>query len=219
MNSSKQLYWHFAGSCCLVLFVILGYIVKFYVATVRILDEPLTHLLRDTITTTKSAFFLNVTKLGNSSTIALLLLLVAAFLWLKKFKAEAIWLAINTALIGGFGNWLIKFAFQRPRPTIEHLIHATHYSFPSGHAMASLLFYGTLILLLPLLLKNKTLILISQVFLGLLIISIGLSRIYAGVHFPTDILGGYLLGGAWLLGSYPTFIKQRFVWRFKGQQK
>lgn len=218
MHSSKNLYWHFAASCCLVLFVILGYIVKFYENTALYIDEPLLHLVRQGLTASKTNFFITITNFGSSRGITILVVGMLIILAFKKYWLDALWLLVNSALIAGAGNYLIKFAFSRPRPSVEHLVTETHYSFPSGHAMGSLLFYGTIILLLPRLVEHNALRLSLQIALGVFIFLIGLSRVYLGVHYPTDILGGFLLGAAWLLGTYPTFEKQRFIWRFKGKQ-
>lgn len=218
MDTTKKLYWHFAASCCLVLFVILGYIAKFYEATLTVIDQPISQLIRQNMTANKSLFYLTITRIGDATTIAFLVVVVSFIFWQKKWHIEALWLLINSGLIAGLGNFLIKFAFARQRPLLEQLINETHYSFPSGHAMASLLFFGTLIMLLPNIIKHKPFRLCCQAVLGILILLIGISRIYVGVHYPTDIIGGYLLGAAWLLGSYPTFQKQRFIWRFKGKQ-
>lgn len=219
MHSSKQNNWYLAGSVSLVFFMILGYTVKFYESTLSFIDQPLTTAIRGTLTDTKTSFFTGVTQLGSSIGLAILLLITCLLLLKFKRKAEALWLLVNVGLIASLGNYLIKFLFQRPRPSIEHLVYANHYSFPSGHSMASILFYGTLIIISQLVIKNKIVCLISQLILGSLILLIGLSRVYLGVHYPTDIIGGYLLGLSWLLATYPSFQKQRFIWRFKGKQK
>ena len=219
MHSSKQNNWYLAGSVSLVFFMILGYTVKFYESTLSFIDQPLTTAIRGTLTDTKTSFFTGVTQLGSSIGLMILLLITCLLLLKFKRKAEALWLLVNVGLIASLGNYLIKFLFQRPRPSIEHLVYANHYSFPSGHSMASILFYGTLIIISQLVIKNKIVRLISQLILGSLILLIGLSRVYLGVHYPTDIIGGYLLGLSWLLATYPSFQKQRFIWRFKGKQK
>ncbi|MBP1040448.1 phosphatase PAP2 family protein [Vagococcus sp. BWB3-3] len=219
MNPTKNLYWHFAASCCLVIFVILGYTVKFYEATLTFIDQPISDVIRANMTDGKSTFYIAITQLGSGTVIAGLVLVVSLVCWYRKYLSEALWLIINSALIAGVGNYLIKFAFQRPRPSVPHLVTETHFSFPSGHAMGSMLFYGTLIVILPILISNPRLRLAAQILLGLLILLVGISRIYVGVHYPTDILGGYLLGAAWILGTYPTFQKRRFIWRFQGKQK
>lgn len=218
MNSSKNLYWHFAASCCLVLFVILGYIVKFYETTLQFIDQPISDLIRAHMTEGKTAFYIAITQLGSGTVIAGLVFLVVLFCLYRKYFSEALWVLINAALIAGIGNYLIKFVFERQRPSVTHLVTETHFSFPSGHAMGSMLFYGTLILILPAVIKNQRWRIGVQIALGLLILLIGISRIYVGVHYPSDILGGYLLGAAWLVGTYPTFQKRRFIWRFQGKQ-
>lgn len=219
MDSAKNLYWHFAASCCLVIFVILGYTVKFYESTLNFIDQPISDLIRAHMTDGLTTFYIGVTHLGSGMVIAGLVLVVSLICWYRKFLSEALWLIINSALVAGVGNYLIKFAFQRPRPSVPHLVTETHFSFPSGHAMGSMLFYGTLIIILPRLITHRRLCLAVQLFLAVLILTIGISRIYVGVHYPTDILGGYLLGAAWILGAYPTFQKRRFIWRFQGKQK
>lgn len=81
------------------------------------------------------------------------------------------------------------------------------------------MFYGTILLILPIFIKNKTVRLCVQILLGIEIFMIGVSRIYLGVHFPSDILGGFCLGLAWLLLSYPIYLEKRFVWRFQSKQR
>lgn len=103
-------------------------------------------------------------------------------------------LAIITIL-----NQLLKRILQRPRPTEYRIIEETGYSFPSGHSMVSMAFYGYLIYLTYKYVKNKYLKWSLITILGVLIISIGISRIYLGVHYTSDVLGGFLLSISYLV--------------------
>lgn len=103
-------------------------------------------------------------------------------------------LAIVTVL-----NQLIKRIFQRPRPTEYRIIEETGYSFPSGHSMVSMAFYGYFIYLIYKYVKNKYVKWISIILLSLLICLIGISRIYLGVHYTSDVLGGFLISISYLI--------------------
>ena len=96
-------------------------------------------------------------------------------------------------------NLLLKWVFQRARPDINRLIEITGYSYPSGHSMGAFSFYSVLAYLLWRHIDSRAgrgaLIAVSIV----MILSIGLSRIYLGVHYPSDIVGGYLASCAWLV--------------------
>ncbi|MCD1024903.1 phosphatase PAP2 family protein [Enterococcus sp. SMC-9] len=213
-----KLYYQFAGSCSLLLFVFLGYVVKFYRQWLTGFDNFITSILRSGYPTWNS-FFIWITKFANPATIVILALAFLFLFYRGKYYAEALWLFINVGLVSGIVNPLIKLVFQRERPTLEHLVSEHSFSFPSGHACASMILYGTLIFILPGLLKNKQILLGLQIMLGILIVLIGTSRIYLGVHFPSDIIGGYSLALGWLCLTYPYFSEKRFAWRFKNQQK
>ncbi len=95
-------------------------------------------------------------------------------------------------------NTVLKSTFQRERPTLHRLAEETGYSFPSGHSMAAFALYGVLAFLLWRHVKSRKGRLILIVSAVLLVISIGLSRIYLGVHYPSDVLAGYLASMVWL---------------------
>ncbi len=96
-------------------------------------------------------------------------------------------------------NQLFKFILQRPRPTEYRIINESGYSFPSGHSMISMAFYGFLIYLIYKYVKNKKLKYISIALISILIIFIGISRIYLGVHYTSDVLAGFLFSISYLI--------------------
>ena len=96
-------------------------------------------------------------------------------------------------------NQLLKRILQRPRPTEFRIIEETGYSFPSGHSMVSIAFYGYLIYLIYKYVENRYVKWISIVLLSILICSIGVSRIYLGVHYTSDVLGGFLVSISYLI--------------------
>src|SRR5699024_2347709 len=95
-------------------------------------------------------------------------------------------------------NYVLKILFSRNRPADINLIVETGFSFPSGHAMMSLGIYGFLIYLLLLSDKNKISKIIGTCFLILLIFLIGISRIYLGVHYATDVIAGFIISASYL---------------------
>ena len=115
-----------------------------------------------------------------------------------KNKKIGISIIVNLGL-SAVTNFIVKNIVQRPRPIGHRLINETGYSLPSGHSMVSMAFYGYLIFLIYRYVKNKKLKISLIVILSLLIILIGLSRVYLGVHYTTDVLAGYLLGISYLV--------------------
>ena len=113
-------------------------------------------------------------------------------------------------------NQLLKGILQRPRPTEYRIIEETGYSFPSGHSMVSMAFYGYLIYLIYKYVKNKYIKWISIVLLSILICSIGISRIYLGVHYTSDVLGGFLISISYLV-IYISAINKFVMEKNKGE--
>ena len=104
----------------------------------------------------------------------------------------------NLGIITGL-NLLLKQIVQRPRPTEYRIINETGYSFPSGHSMVSMAFYGFLIYLIYKYVKNQYLKIGLITFLSILIISIGISRIYLGVHYTSDVMAGFCISVSYLV--------------------
>ncbi|WP_086349952.1 phosphatase PAP2 family protein [Candidatus Enterococcus clewellii] len=209
--------YQLTGSAFLLVFILLGTIVKFSPERLNGFDQTLTALIR-TPYPALNQLFIGYTKLANPMTVAVIAVIIGCLLALKKHYIEAGWLLINTGFAAGILNSLIKLVFMRERPTLEHLVVEHSYSFPSGHSTGSMLLYGTIIMLLPLFIKKKSICRSLQLLLGIGILFIGISRIYLGVHFPSDILGGFSFGLSWLLLTYPLYQKARGNWQTKYKQ-
>ena len=132
------------------------------------------------------------------ATIALLLLIKNKKIGLSIFSN----IVIITIL-----NQLLKRILRRPRPTEFRIVEETGYSFPSGHSMVSMAFYGYLIYLIYRYIENKYIKWLLIVLLSILICLIGISRIYLGVHYTSDVLGGFLLSISYLV-VYISLIKK-----------
>ena len=129
--------------------------------------------------------------------IFLIVLAVTLFIVIKNKK---IGIAIfSNLVIITILNQLLKRILQRPRPTEYRIIEETGYSFPSGHSMISMAFYGYLIYLIYKYVKNKYIKWISIILLCTLICAIGISRIYLGVHYTSDVLGGFCISISYLI--------------------
>ena len=132
--------------------------------------------------------FKSLTRLGN--TLSVLCITIILMLILDKKNQ---YLLGTEILITVLSNQLIKNIIARVRPDHIRLIEQGGYSFPSGHAMISIALYGFIIYLLMTKSYNKYIKIIGIPLLVLLILGIGCSRIYVGVHYPTDIIAGYSL--------------------------
>lgn len=153
---------------------------------------------------TLDSYFKIITKLSNTITI---LIIGCVFLIVLK-NIDKIKL-LSVLSIAGLSNKILKVIIKRPRPSHLHLITEKGFSFPSGHAMGSVALYGFLLYLVSKKVKNKYLKIILMIFLSYLIITIGISRIYLGVHYPSDILGGYLLSLAIIFGVEVIYYKAK----------
>ena len=131
------------------------------------------------------------------SATCLLSLTLLLFITIKNKKTSLL-IGINLVTITIL-NQLLKFVLQRPRPTEFKIINETGYSFPSGHSMISMAFYGFLIYLIYKNVKNKYLKTFLISFLSILIIMIGISRIYLGVHYTSDVCAGFLVSISYLV--------------------
>lgn len=140
---------------------------------------------------------LEITALGTGVVVGMIVLIAGMFLWLNAHKHSAVLLIAST--LGGIVlNGLLKIGFARPRPQVfEWGTRAMSSSFPSGHAMSAAVVYGTVAYLAARLQRRTAARVLTLVFAALIIIAICISRVYLGVHYPSDILAGLIIGLAW----------------------
>ncbi|TDK38946.1 phosphatase PAP2 family protein [Rhizobium deserti] len=151
----------------------------------------------------------DITALGGTTVLSLMTILATTYLLLGRRREIAVFMFLSI-----LGGWLVsqvaKLGIARPRPDIvPHLVEVHNMSFPSGHAMLSAVTYLTLAALLSRAEEYRS----TRIFLlgtGILLtLLIGISRIYLGVHYPTDVLGGWCAGATWAAGCW--LVSRRFI--------
>ncbi|MGM7635152.1 phosphatase PAP2 family protein [Bacillus sp. Hm123] len=171
---------------------------------VEAFDLAIIHEVQSWINEERTRKMIFITDLGSVSWMTVGTVLVAAILFVKRRFSYALFFILTVALGGAF-NSLLKEAFRRQRPEILRLIEQGGYSFPSGHSMGSFIFYGAIAFLLFELLRHRWAKVVGTVAAFGLILLIGLTRIYLGVHYPSDVIGGFTIGAAWLIFSIAAF--------------
>jgi undecaprenyl-diphosphatase len=185
--SGKKAIWAAAG---FLLFSVIAYFIssREVLAFDTVVRQSIYGIRNDALTVILKAF----TYMGNWQTVTLI---CCALLFIRRLRFSFGFPAALTAVICTLIQDTLKLMFQRIRPDVSlHLIEQGGYSFPSGHSFTNFVFFGMIIFLCRRKLKNKTAANWITVLLGCLVFLIGFSRIYLGVHFPTDVLGGWALG-------------------------
>jgi undecaprenyl-diphosphatase len=182
---------------CSVLFVLVGIGVERNAWTAR--DAAVAHWFEAHITPARTVCAFAITQIGSDFFIFPVTLVIA----LRLRRISRYWLerALITIVGGTISNEALKFVFYRQRPHFSHpLLHLQSNSFPSGHTLAATVLFGTLILLTFAFSKSRVLR-IAVIPGGVVaILQIAASRIYLGVHYFSDVIGGLLEGFAWLSG-------------------
>jgi undecaprenyl-diphosphatase len=165
--------------------------------TTQPFDDAVMHWIGNHQNTMVQSAMLELTALGTGTVVAMIVFVAGLFLWLNQHKHSALLLIIAT--LGGMVlDNLLKIGFDRPRPQIfKWGTYAVSSSFPSGHAMSSVIVYGTVAYLAARLQRNVASRVATMSLAALLIVAICSSRLYLGVHYPSDVLAGVIIGLAW----------------------
>jgi undecaprenyl-diphosphatase len=169
----------------------------------RIVDFD--HTIIRAVQSQESPFLTNVmeffTVVGSTQVVIVLSLLIIFFLYKVLHHRKELILFIAVVAGSPLLNLLLKEIFQRARPDLHRLIEIGGYSFPSGHAMNAFTVYGILTFLLWRHIFTRTGRTLLLLFSAFVVFMIGVSRIYLGVHYPSDVIGGYFASGFWLATS------------------
>lgn len=213
MRDRRSVNFYICAGVCALLFVVLALLVAggstaAFDATIR---NHIHVLANGTLTETAQA----LSFVGSAIVWVPALAIAIAALWIIGDRRCAIGLPVAMAGATLLDNGL-KLAFHRVRPEAFFGRLPDTYSFPSGHALFNLCFYGALMMAVASHLRGPVLLFALWSLAALLVFAIGLSRIYLGVHYPSDVLAGFLAGGAWLqflcgagiIGSSPNSLKR-----------
>jgi undecaprenyl-diphosphatase len=143
-------------------------------------------------------YFTFATELGDRNAYIVIVILLAAYYLIKHRSWKYILQTSMVLILATLSNIVLKKVINRARPSLEHLVSVNSLSYPSGHSMSAMAFYGFLIYLC---LRNgmpRWVRYLLITVLVLLILSIGVSRIYLGVHYPTDVAAGFIGGLIWV---------------------
>ena len=166
--------------------------------TTESLDGSLLLWLNTFATPRLDGLALEVTALGSGLVTLVITCVASLILWhtRHRYSAALLWIA----LIGGIAlNVVLKSIFNRARPDLFEwrTPHAGQSSYPSGHSMGAMVVYATLMYLVSRLEPSRLIRVLTVLLFSGIILSVGISRMYLGVHYPSDVLGGYLVGFAW----------------------
>jgi undecaprenyl-diphosphatase len=139
---------------------------------------------------------IDLTSLGSFTVLAVVVLAVTGFLVLQSRYRTALFVAA-TMVSGEFANFILKHLFNRPRPTVVPELRVVTPSFPSGHAMESAIVYLTLGAVLMRVAERRPTKIYCLAVAVLLTVLVGLSRVYLGVHYPSDVIAGWTVGFLW----------------------
>mgnify|MGYP000300465221 CR=1 FL=1 len=187
-------------------FIFVIVLIKFFVELTQSLqtemladfDAKVSEYITSFRTPNLTQYFIFVTDVGDTwgyiSVFSLCSILFYCFFKRWKYVGQ---LAL-VLLLALSSNIVLKQLINRARPSLEHLVTVKTLSYPSGHAMTAMAFYGFLIYLIATFKINQFLKFAIIVLCSFLILSIGISRVYLAVHFPSDVLGGFIAGFAWV---------------------
>ena len=153
---------------------------------------------------------LAITNFGKGPVTAFLVLILVIAIGIQRAAAEAAFL-----LVANLGSWIlspiVKSIFARPRPqpdVVSAITHPQSFAFPSGHSLIAMVFYTSLVLV-ALQLGRRKLALWLALLAAIMVPTMGFTRVYLGVHYPSDVLAGFALGASWVWLVYLGYLAFR----------
>lgn len=202
--SSNRLFL-FVSAFLFFAFLLLGISVKFS-ETIAVNEPIILGEIHQLFPEYQGQFWVFITQTGNSKNLYFFTGIIAIILWILRRKREAIYLIVS--VVGNQNlNVLVKNIWQRPRPELWEFAFYSKpqdFSFPSGHAMGSINLALTLLIACWGITKGRWKILLA-ILATIYVVLVSFSRLYLGVHYPTDILGGWLLGSSWTIAVASLF--------------
>ena len=197
----KNLRWILFGIFITVFFIILR---KLLINEINTFDDSVYKYVSKIICNPITIIAKIITFIGSAYAIIPICLISIILFWKRK---ESIYIPVNLVIVFIY-NQVLKRIIQRPRPEEFRIVEEAGFSFPSGHSMVSMGFYGFFIYLIYKNIKNKYLKWISIFALTIMILLIGLSRIYLGVHYASDVIAGFSLSICYLAIFTKLIFKQ-----------
>lgn len=167
-----------------------------YDSFLKPLDNTIINFIQGLENPMLTSIYLNTTNIADMKQSTIITAIIVIILFASKFKREALFLTLTMGTCGIVMSF-IKTIFNRPRPNIHRLVELNSLSFPSGHSTLATILYLSLALIFIKLMKKNTYTPILVAIAGILFIVS--SRIYLGVHYPTDTIAGMSLGSAIVL--------------------
>jgi membrane-associated phospholipid phosphatase len=183
-------------------------------------DQQVADWLHGRATEPLTDVFRAITTLGNFVTLVVVTVIAVAVLWRRRERIDAVLVA--SAFLGAqVLSSGMKLGFRRERPFFpDPLATESTFSFPSGHALVSLAVYGSIALVLARRLRRRSDGIVLFGATALLVLAIGFSRLYLGVHFLSDVLAGFAAGAAWLALLYVALeLRSRYTSRYLASTK
>jgi membrane-associated phospholipid phosphatase len=145
-----------------------------------------------------TTFLIFITTIGTRTGYLVIVVILALYFFLRHRSWKFILQTVGVLALASLSNVALKEVINRARPTLEHLVTVYTLSYPSGHAMSAMGFYGFLIFLTMRYDIRPWIRIVLLSLLAFLILAIGVSRIYLGVHYPSDVLAGFIGGLIWV---------------------
>ncbi|EUJ45165.1 phosphatase PAP2 family protein [Paenilisteria rocourtiae] len=208
-NKKKAIPLFTIGGFALILFVIVALAVNSEPRWVAKFDLSWISRIQTNISASKTSLIETLTMIGSAETAIVLTVIIVIVLFILRKFVVGLWFGGTVLVCAVLLNTILKDIFQRPRPNFNRLIAETGYSFPSGHATGSTIFYGLAAMFLIFTVKQMWVKIVIGVAGLSWIIFIMCSRVYLGVHYPTDVLAGFLFGIASIFISLGVYFLVR----------